>query len=171
MCSKLNQLHIYPFFFTLFFGHAHQYMEGIPVSRAAWRVGSILVPRPGIKPTSATLEVLTTEPPAKSPSTLFSVLFPEAFTDYWVEFPVLYRRSFLVMTLAPLGFPCGSAGKESTSNAGDLGSIPGLGRFLREGKRYSLQYSGLENSRDTMVHGVAKSQTQLSNFHFLWLLY
>jgi len=50
-------------------------------------------------------------------------------------------------------FPCGSAGKELACNAGDLGSIPGLGRFPGEGKDYPLQYSGLENSQ---------SQTQLS---------
>ena len=55
--------------------------------------------------------------------------------------------------------PCGSAGKESTSNAGDLGSIPGLGRSPGEGKGYALQYSDLENSRDCIVHSVAKSQT------------
>ena len=72
---------------------------------------------------------------------------------------MLYRRSFLVMTLAPLGFPCGSAGKESTSNAGDLGSIPGLGRSPREGKDYPLQYSGLENSMGSTVSGVAESDT------------
>ena len=64
------------------------------------------------------------------------------------------------------GFPCGSAGKESTCNVGDLGSIPGLGRSPGEGNGYPLQYSGLENSKDCIVHGVAKSQTQLSNFHF-----
>ena len=45
-----------------------------------------------------------------------------------------------------IGFPCGSAGKESTCNAGDLGSIPELGRPPGEGKGYPLQYSGLENS-------------------------
>ena len=61
-------------------------------------------------------------------------------------------------------FPCGSAGKESTCNAGDLGLIPGLGRFPGEGKDYSLQYSGLENSMDCIVHGIAKSQTGLSHF-------
>ena len=55
--------------------------------------------------------------------------------------------------------PCGSAGKESTCNVGDLGSIPGLGRSPGEGKGYPLQYSGLENSMDYTVHGVAKSQT------------
>ena len=47
-----------------------------------------------------------------------------------------------------LGFPCGSAGKESTCGAGDLGSTPGLGRSPGEGKGYPLQYSGLENSMD-----------------------
>ena len=57
------------------------------------------------------------------------------------------------------GFPCGSAGKECACNAGDLGSIPGLGRSPREGKGYPIQYSGLENSLDSIVHGVAKSWT------------
>ena len=50
--------------------------------------------------------------------------------------------------------------------AGDLGSIPGLGRFPGAGKGYPLQYSGLENSMDYTVHGVVKSQTRLSDFHF-----
>ena len=58
-----------------------------------------------------------------------------------------------------MGFPCGSAGKESTHNAGNLGSIPGLGRSPGEGKGYPLQHSGLENSMDWTVHGVTKSQT------------
>ena len=58
-----------------------------------------------------------------------------------------------------MGFPCGSAGKESTCNVGELGSIPGLGRSPGEGKDDPLQYSGLENSRDCVVHGVAKSWT------------
>ena len=61
---------------------------------------------------------------------------------------------------------CGSAGKESACNVGDLGSIPGLGRSPGEGKGYPLQYSGLENSRDCIVHRVTKSRTQLSNLHF-----
>ena len=65
-----------------------------------------------------------------------------------------------------LGFPGGSAGKESACNVGDLGLIPGLGRFPGEGKDSPLQYSGLENSMDNTVHGVAKSQTQLNDFHF-----
>ena len=62
-------------------------------------------------------------------------------------------------------FPCGSAGKESTCKAGDLGSIPGLGRSPGEEKGCPLQYSGLENSMDYSPW-VAKTQTQLSNFHF-----
>ena len=67
----------------------------------------------------------------------------------------------------PLGFPCGSADKKSACNAGDLGSMAGLGRFPGEGNGYLLQCSGLENSMDCIVHGVAKSQTQLRNFHSL----
>ena len=58
-----------------------------------------------------------------------------------------------------LGFPRGSPGKESACNVGDLCSVPGLGRSLGEGKVYPLQYSGLENSMDCIVHGVTKSQT------------
>ena len=65
-----------------------------------------------------------------------------------------------------LGFPGGSAGEESACNARDLGSIPGLGRFPGEEKGYPLQYSGLENSMDYIVHGVANRQAQLSDFHF-----
>ena len=56
-----------------------------------------------------------------------------------------------------MGFPCGSAGKESSCNAGDLGSVPGLGRSPAEGKGYPLQYSGLENSMDCIVQGVSGS--------------
>ena len=68
--------------------------------------------------------------------------------------------------LAWRGFPHGSVGKESTCNAGDPSLILGLGRSPGEGKGYPLQYSGLENSMDCIVHGVAKSQTRLSDFHF-----
>ena len=65
-----------------------------------------------------------------------------------------------------MGFPCDSAGKESACNVGDLGPIPGLERSSGEGKGYPLQYSGLENSMDYIVHGVAKSRTRLSDFNF-----
>ena len=54
---------------------------------------------------------------------------------------------YIAYIAEPLDFPGGSAGKESTCNAGDLGLIPGLGRSPGEGKGYPLQYSGLENSR------------------------
>ena len=68
------------------------------------------------------------------------------------------------------GIPGGSDGKESACNAGDLGSIPGLGRSPGERNGYSLQYFDLENSMDrgtwlATVYGVAKSHTQMSNFH------
>ena len=75
-----------------------------------------------------------------------------------------WRRDRLP-TLVFLGFPCGSAGKESTCKAGDLDLIPGSGRSPGEGKGYPLQCSGLENSMDCIVHRVAKSQTQLRDFH------
>ena len=76
-----------------------------------------------------------------------------------------WRREWLP-TPVFLGFPCGSAGKESTCNARYLGSIPELGRSPGEGEGYPLQYSGLENSMDYTVHRVAKSQTRLGDFHF-----
>ena len=58
-----------------------------------------------------------------------------------------------------VGFHCGSAGKGSACNVGDLVSITGLGRSPGEGKGYPIQYSGLENSMDSIVHGVAESDT------------
>ena len=63
------------------------------------------------------------------------------------------------------GFPGGSAGEEFAPNAGDLGSIPGLGRSPGEGNTYPLRYSDLENPIDSIVCGVIKSRTQLSDFH------
>jgi len=71
----------------------------------------------------------------------------------------------LLFTSEKKSFPGGSAGKESTCNAGNLGLISGLGRFPGEGKGYPLQCSGLENSMDYTVCGVTKSRTQLSDFH------
>ena len=58
-----------------------------------------------------------------------------------------------------LGFSDGSGSKESACNVGNLGSIPGMGRSPGEGKSYPLQYSGLENYIDYLVHGVTKSPT------------
>ena len=65
-----------------------------------------------------------------------------------------------------MGFPDSSAVKESACNAGHPSLIPGLGRSPGEGIGYPLQYSDLENSMDCIVHGVAKSPTRLSDFHF-----
>ena len=73
-------------------------------------------------------------------------------------------------------FPGGSDGKESACNAGDSGSIPGLGRSAGEGNGHPLQYSCLENPLDggawwATVHGVAKSWTRLSDFPFTFHFY
>ena len=84
--------------------------------------------------------------------------------SYWVK-KIQWRRDRLPI-LVSAGFPCGSAGKESAYNVGDLGSIPGLGRSPGEGKGYPLKYSGLKNSKDYVVYGVAKSWTRLSDFLF-----
>ena len=56
-------------------------------------------------------------------------------------------------------------------NVGDVGLMPGLGRCPRVGIGYPLQYCGLENSMDCIVHGISKSQTQLSDFHFTWKIH
>ena len=63
------------------------------------------------------------------------------------------------------GFPCGSAGEESACNAGDQGWIPG------EQKGNPLWHSGLENTMDCIVHGVAKSRTRLSSFRYFYWQY
>ena len=103
------------------------------------------------------------------PLTLFVVMLPKAHlilhskmsgsrlvtTPSWLSGSL---RSFLYSSDLSEGFPYGSAGKESTCNVGDLGSIPGLGRSPGEGKGYPLQYSGLESSTDCIVHRVVKSQ-------------
>ena len=85
----------------------------------------------------------------------------------WVR-KIFWRRDRLP-TPVFLGFPCGSADKESACNVGDLGSIPGLGRSLGEGKGYPLQYSGLENSRDCIVHGGLKESdtTERLSLHLM----
>ena len=67
---------------------------------------------------------------------------------------VSYSYNFTLLHMT--GFPCGSAGEESTCNVGDLGSIPGLGRSPEERKGYPLQYSGLENSMDYSSWGLQR---------------
>ena len=76
----------------------------------------------------------------------------------FLAWEVPWRRDRL-RTPALLGFPYSSADKESACSAGDLDSTPGLGRFPGEGKGCPLQYSGLENTMDCIVHGVAKGLT------------
>ena len=70
-------------------------------------------------------------------------------------YPLWYSWASLVAQLV----------KNLPANTGDLALIPGLGRSPGEGKGYPLQYSCLKNSMDCIVPGVAKSQTQLSDFH------
>ena len=79
---------------------------------------------------------------------------------------LIHWRRHRLPTPVFLGFPYGSAGKESACSVKDLGSIPRLGRSPGDGNGYPLQYSGLENSMDCIVHGVAKSRTHLNDFHF-----
>ena len=81
---------------------------------------------------------------------------------------------FILLRICWASYTCipdSSVGKESACNARDPSSIPGLGRSTGEGIGYPLQYSGLENSIDCIVHGVTKSQTWLSNFHFISVIY
>ena len=76
--------------------------------------------------------------------------FCDIFVRFWYVCAGGKRDMFCIVAM---GFPCGSAGKESACNAGDLGLIPGLGRSPGEWKGYPLQYSGLENSMDCIIHG------------------
>ena len=84
-------------------------------------------------------------------------------TGEGIGYPLQYFKStgerIRLPTPVFLGFPGGSAGKESACNAGDLGSIPGLGRSSGGGHDHPLQYSDLENSMDCVVHGVAELDT------------
>ena len=100
-----------------------------------------------------------------NPAYAFALLW-EVFLVWkiWLQFSIPVDIYWYTCFL--LGFPCGSAGKESTCNVGDLSLIPGLGRSPEEEKGYPVQYSGLENSMEYTVHGVVKSQIRLSDFHF-----
>ena len=82
--------------------------------------------------------------------------------EFWIGGNTFKKRASLVA----------QSGKESACSAGDLGSIPGLGRYPAEGNGNPLQYPGLENLMDrgtwwAAVHEVAKSQAQLSDQHLL----
>ena len=95
-----------------------------------------------------------------------------AFSRYRSSYLFIYTAKMLGISLLLLkahkGFPGGSSGKESACNVGDSGLNPGLGRSPGGGNGNPLQYSCLENSTDrgawgAMVHGVAQSQTRLSD--------
>ena len=93
---------------------------------------------------------------------------PRDWRTWWAADMGLHRVGHAWSDLAAVAAAatdCGSAGKESTCNVGDLGSIPGLGRSPGEGKGYPLQYSGVKNSMGCIVHGITKSRTRLRNFH------
>ena len=91
---------------------------------------------------------------------------------YLFFFLIIYFliKKKIIAHISSWGFPGGSVGKESACNTGDVGLNPGLGRSPGEGNSYPLQYSGLENSMDWIVHGVTKSRTRLRDFHFTSLL-
>ena len=90
------------------------------------------------------------------------------YTHIHISLSTLIAFKFSVRFRKDLGLPWWLRCKESASNAGDLGSVPGLGRSPEEGNGNPLQYYCLENSTDRETwwatsHGVAKSRTQLSN--------
>ena len=115
------------------------------------------LPKPGIKPRSPALQVDSF--PDSSAGKASTCNAGDRVRLLSKEDPLVKGQATQCIIL---GFPCGSAGKESVHNVGDLGSIPGLGRSPGEGKGYPLQYSGLENSMDCIVHVVSKSRTQPS---------
>ena len=86
---------------------------------------------------------------------------------FWPIFAFTWRICFRIIYKLCLlwALTGGSNIKESTSNVGDLGFIPGLRRSPGEEISYLLQCSGLENSMDWIAHGVTKNQTRLSHFH------
>ena len=99
------------------------------------------------------------------------------FCDWLILLSIMSPRSIHAFTYCTIlsslndDFPGGSDGKVSAYNAGDPGSIPGLGRSPGEGNGNPLQYSCLENPLDegawwATVHGIAKNLTQLSDFTF-----
>ena len=141
------------------------------VTRVSLLLGIWDPPRSVIEPMSPALasRFLPTVPPGRSP-TLFEGFVGMVTGSSWVfwafiVFTCLRDIGGCKFCFCIRGFPDNSVIKESACNAGDPRLIPGLGTSPGEGKGYPLQYSGLENSMDCIVHGVAKSQTRLSDFH------
>ena len=111
-----------------------------------WKISWDL-PNPGIEPGS----------PALQADALPSELPGKPWFNYWGR--KIHCRRDRLPTPVFLGFHCGSVGKESVCNEGDLDSIPGLTKPPGEEKGYPLQYSGQGNSVDYIVHGITKSWT------------
>ena len=86
-------------------------------------------------------------------------------TKLWMKTAAFCLKGSLCVIFASL------VAKEFACNVGDLGSIPGLGRFPGEWNSYPLQYYGLDNSRDCIVHGVAKNWICLSDFHEIYIIF
>ena len=101
-----------------------------------------------------------------SPSYLSSMRSTSCKMPGWMNHRLESRLLVEISTTSDMDFPDSSVSKESTCNVGDPGSIPRSGRYCAEGKGYPCQYSGLENSMDSLVHGATTSQTRPSNFHF-----
>ena len=94
----------------------------------------------------------------------------------WKHVYICITESLCYIAIINMGFPSGSVGKESACNAGDLGSIPGLGKSPGEGNGNPLQYSCLENSMDrgawqAIVHRIAVGHDCETNFHFQLLIH
>ena len=106
------------------------------------------------------LDQLVKNPPAVQETPVRFLGWEDPLEKGWLPTPVF------------LGFLYGSAGKESARNAGDLGSIPELGRSRGEGNLFPLYYYGQKNSMDCVVHGVTKvghnSGTFTLNPHHRW---
>ena len=105
---------------------------------------------------------------------LYSIVSVSIFNSAFLQIRERVRQDWEPFTFI-MGFPCGSAGKESACNEGDWGLTPGLGRSLGKGKGYPLQFSGLKNSIgkkkkwnsiDCIVLRITKGRTRLSDFHF-----
>ena len=144
------------------------------------------LPDQGIKPRSPALcaDSLLSEPPGKPHSKWLAQMSFSRWALPWFTqtrernlssvLQYFYKTSILTPNIlyhsyVYKDFPCGSAGKESAYNLGDLGSISGLVRSPGEGKGYSFKYSGLENSMDCIVHGVQRVRHDWATFTFFCL--
>ena len=146
------------------------------VSHICWHIECSIFTASSFMIWNSSAEILS------SPLALFIVMLPKAHlilhskmsgsrwvtTPSWLSGPL---RSFLYSSYLSEGFPCGSAGKESTCNVGDLGSIPGLGRSPGEGNGNPLQYSGLENSTDCPWDCKESDMTEQLSLHSVLSLF